>query len=69
MGHPQPYPGEIKPGYYSQAKVKDLFQKYKTKNWQYPLKIGKPKFSSWDGLEPRNYMGAKLKPLIYLKGY
>ncbi len=28
--NPKPYPGNIKPGYYSQAKVKKLLKKYKS---------------------------------------
>jgi hypothetical protein len=27
--NPKPYPGDIKPGYYSQAKVKKLLKKHK----------------------------------------
>ena len=27
--HPQPYPGDIKPGYYSEANIKKLLKKHK----------------------------------------
>ena len=38
--NPKPYPGDIKPGYYSQAKVKKLLKKHKDNPASPPIPPG-----------------------------
>ena len=38
--NPKPYPGDIKPGYYSQAKVKKLLKKHKRQSRSPPIPPG-----------------------------